>query len=162
MCWCLMWTGRGHSWFVVFFCITSELNSKTETQIIIRPHNTRVLCNIVILLTLSALNLKTNAWPMLLPSCYFPYPSCFCPNAHLTCAVLGLPFFLWLCCCPQLSHMPPKWSFCFFIDLFVSHSWKGTIFSPTWLPASTSRCLRSSAKPSSLPTWPSTLATASS
>lgn len=58
--------------------------------------------------------------------------------------------------------MPHKWSFCFFIDLFVSHSWKGTIFSPTWLPASTSRCWRSFERPSSPQTSPSTSTTTSS
>lgn len=58
--------------------------------------------------------------------------------------------------------MPHKWSFCFFIDLFVSHSWKGTIFSPTWLPASTSRCWRSFERPSSPQTSPSTSTTTTS
>lgn len=62
----------------------------------------------------------------------------------------------------QLSWTPHKWSFCFFIDLFVSHSWKGTIFSPTWIPVSTSRCWRSSGRPLSPRTSPCTSTTISS
>lgn len=48
------------------------------------------------------------------------------------------------------------------MDLFVSHSWKGTIFSPTWIPPSTSRCWRSFGRPSSPPTSPCTSITTSS